>query len=424
MGERKSLRPLLRWLEDQLSHVISAYIGQPQLAFKFVGLEYEDQKLQGDLDKIYLSTGVRTVNEVREARGWDPLDDEAANIPIIETASGPVTLASVSAPITTTLPPSNGAAGTATPPGGAIPEAETGGKPPEQASEGEVVSESKLVDGKPPIRKIKSDKVDGGTYQGTGHTHTTVEGHIHAHEHDDYGWHTHEEHQHEPMSAEQAKEIGLFGKFALARLGKARRPFEFKHVAPHHAKRLNAAVTADEIKAASNAAKAQAMGDAAAAALADLAQQLEDGDITEEEFIAQGGDVLSSAYNDAYELGGGSGEWATEEADKARGYLSDFATAVAAGMTAEAIASRADLYGGRSHTAFEAGKADAAQADATITWHTSDDDKTCDLCASRDGETYTEDTLPGYPGDGEFGDICEGGPNCRCYLTYESGEET
>ncbi len=54
---------------------------------------------------------------------------------------------------------------------------------------------------------------------------------------------------------------------------------------------------------------------------------------------------------------------------------------------------------------------------AEIVWHTEDDP--CDLCASRDGVRYAMQDLPGWPGDGSFGDLCEGGPNCRCSLTYE-----
>jgi hypothetical protein len=56
--------------------------------------------------------------------------------------------------------------------------------------------------------------------------------------------------------------------------------------------------------------------------------------------------------------------------------------------------------------------------DAQCVWHVMSDDP-CSPCAGRDGEVFTADTLPGYPGDGDFGgDLCEGGPNDRCELHW------
>lgn len=61
---------------------------------------------------------------------------------------------------------------------------------------------------------------------------------------------------------------------------------------------------------------------------------------------------------------------------------------------------------------------------AVITWNATLDKDTCDNCADLDGQTFTPQTLPGWPGDGSFGDpvLCEGGPNCRCTLTYSDDE--
>lgn len=47
----------------------------------------------------------------------------------------------------------------------------------------------------------------------------------------------------------------------------------------------------------------------------------------------------------------------------------------------------------------------------------------CPLCIGRDGQEFTFDTLPGYPGDGGFGGpICLGGPNCGCHVDYMEGD--
>lgn len=57
-----------------------------------------------------------------------------------------------------------------------------------------------------------------------------------------------------------------------------------------------------------------------------------------------------------------------------------------------------------------------------IIWHAegegSDSYEPCDLCAERDGETYTMETLPCWPGDGGFGEFCDGASNCNCWLEY------
>ena len=55
---------------------------------------------------------------------------------------------------------------------------------------------------------------------------------------------------------------------------------------------------------------------------------------------------------------------------------------------------------------------------AKITWNVQSDDP-CEQCAGRDGQEYTIQTLPGWPGDGTFGgSLCLGGPNCMCTLEY------
>ena len=59
-----------------------------------------------------------------------------------------------------------------------------------------------------------------------------------------------------------------------------------------------------------------------------------------------------------------------------------------------------------------------AAPEAEAVWHVTASDP-CDPCADRDGQVFTADELPGWPGDGEFGgDLCEGGPNDRCELEW------
>ena len=71
-----------------------------------------------------------------------------------------------------------------------------------------------------------------------------------------------------------------------------------------------------------------------------------------------------------------------------------------------------DMSGGDAPTDF------ATAPPTNIIWHTTGGEGSCDLCAERDGETYTMDTLPCWPGDGGFGEFCDGAGNCNCYLEY------
>lgn len=60
----------------------------------------------------------------------------------------------------------------------------------------------------------------------------------------------------------------------------------------------------------------------------------------------------------------------------------------------------------------------ANPGDWLISWHITAPDA-CRPCKGRDGEVFTVATLPGWPGRGGYGDICEGGSHCRCVLTYQ-----
>lgn len=136
------------------------------------------------------------------------------------------------------------------------------------------------------------------------------------------------------------------------------------------------------------------------------------------------------AYLGAYVLHSanpsGGQTWAQNAAEQQRTALANFASDVQAGrytpdeaaaaIDREAVSARADLYSGPVWTGQQRGAASNWPSGATIKWHAEGDDATCDLCDQRDGQIFTPATLPGFPGEGSFGQICEGGPNCRCWL--------
>ncbi len=120
-------------------------------------------------------------------------------------------------------------------------------------------------------------------------------------------------------------------------------------------------------------------------------------------------------------------------------YLTTLVMSVLGGISSARLNQRVGMYGEVLTGAYENGYGlVATQAingvpanegpgrhRAVITWISEDDDSTCELCEGRNGEMFTTDTLPGWPGDGSFGGpICEGGPLCRCTLSYSDGEST
>jgi hypothetical protein len=93
--------------------------------------------------------------------------------------------------------------------------------------------------------------------------------------------------------------------------------------------------------------------------------------------------------------------------------LASLAALVGTGLVA------ADLIGANNlgaNTDPNAQPDDEAQP-TPIIWRCSSD-HACDLCSARDGQEYSLETLPCWPGDGGFGEFCEGAANCECTLEY------
>lgn len=101
------------------------------------------------------------------------------------------------------------------------------------------------------------------------------------------------------------------------------------------------------------------------------------------------------------------------------GRVGEQATATNYRITVGTLDAQAQQYGNTLTAAYEQGYGDTALTNSDngiITWRCEDDP--CDLCADRCDQDYTQDTLPCWPGDGGFGDFCEGACACRCTLDY------
>ena len=126
--------------------------------------------------------------------------------------------------------------------------------------------------------------------------------------------------------------------------------------------------------------------------------------------------ALDSLYSDEGDIADGSGGGAGIGALMALADMVGGALLLASAIGAD----QTDEFGAQAEE--DTGASDTAPRQAII-WHTNSDNP-CELCAERDGETYTIDTLPCWPGDGGFGEFCDGAANCNCTLEYSDDEDS
>lgn len=161
-------------------------------------------------------------------------------------------------------------------------------------------------------------------------------------------------------------------------------------------------------------------------------------------FVTQAQAVLKNGYQQAWAAGSDDssddyGVDASDEdsdaidakVDKQKDYLAGLFTAIialdVASDVVNSLGSRIDQYADGTQSIYEQGYGQTATDGGydSIDWENSGDDKVCGLCLDNTTNgPYTMDTLPGWPGDGGFGDLCEGAMNDRCVLLYsQSGGE-
>ena len=113
-----------------------------------------------------------------------------------------------------------------------------------------------------------------------------------------------------------------------------------------------------------------------------------------------------------------------QRADRQQGFILGLLhSAMTQGDDAD-FRSRFDLYGQSLVGAYNSAYGQTVQkahGDYEIVWELGDAEH-CAECLARDGHVYTFATLPGWPGDGDFGGpLCLGGPRCACSLSYREG---
>ena len=116
-------------------------------------------------------------------------------------------------------------------------------------------------------------------------------------------------------------------------------------------------------------------------------------------------------------------EAASQATEKTGGWLDALGAALIGGAVSGALFDAwMGSYAASANVLYEQGFGAGAGAQGMVTqatWHATGDEADCDLCDARNGQTWLGDEEHPYPGEGYFGDVCEGGPNCRCELWYE-----
>jgi hypothetical protein len=91
----EGLEPLKLWAKRWIDTVIQDEMGYPDLEFAWAKEDSTSAKEQSEIDNTDLRNGSKTIDQVRDARGDDPLPNGLGAKPLIYTASGAISLESV-----------------------------------------------------------------------------------------------------------------------------------------------------------------------------------------------------------------------------------------------------------------------------------------------------------------------------------------
>jgi hypothetical protein len=93
MALEEGLAPVMLWIKGLADRVIEDDFGCGDLEFVWIDEKATDPLRQAQITDIKLKSGLKTINEARAEAGDDPID--GGDTPLIYTAAGAVTLASV-----------------------------------------------------------------------------------------------------------------------------------------------------------------------------------------------------------------------------------------------------------------------------------------------------------------------------------------
>ena len=450
VNQRKALRPLLKWLKASIfDFILQDVCGQDDMEWMWEGLEEGvDEESQVNLLVQEISFGLRSIDEARVQRGEQPWGLPLTSDPVFATPTGLMAIGAID--------PATGSAAAVQPPlPGAPPAAGTpAGQPaPAPASSGT------------PGESTPAAAPPAGTPASGTPAHQAAQAHETANS------------KPAPSSKGEAlRELDLVRRRLLK--GRGIDGWQTRHLSDEVWGRLTADLRrGDAVESVIGKARQRIAGiahverrDAAtdpiagriAGRLADLATELRSG-LSTPGFVDAATAVLRDGVADGLKAGARHAltdlgipdrivkseedpddpdaydayldQLADQESQQQTPFLTGLAVALlsAIGSDGESTASfggRFGQYGAAAIQAYETGYGTTTLASGSpgqygITWHVTSS-KPCGPCSSRDGVTYTEQTLPGWPGDGGYGGsgLCMGGPNCRCYLSYQDTGNT
>jgi len=419
INHRKATRPLLQWLKTTIfDYMLQNVFGQVDMQWVWDGMEPPaDEKLLAEIDARLINTGMASIDERRVARGLNPWGLPETSTPFVMAAGAPKWLEGAKSAQDAGVELAQQAARNGGMFSGGDEDGDGGG---DQGDEGEGDTGAHRVPDQAPGEEAAKRARARERFAAMRREVEAVNRYVR---------HGRDIQKFRPvhLSPDEmrriASELGEYGRgLAIARA----------------LKRVTDGESADERerrKAARDAAVA-AIAAAVASKLGDLTRQVKQEKISTVSFVDTATDTMQGGYTDAYvtgatdydpdyELDDEDERNIEKRAQAQHPFLQGLAKDVLAGLAAEELNSRLNTYGATMNAAYEEGFAQAvkdAVEDATIIWHATLDESCCEKCGDRDGEEYTFETLPGYPGDGGFGDLCDGGPNCRCTLEYVTTE--
>lgn len=89
-SEEQGLQPYIDWMNDTLNEIIQNQFGFDDIEATTKTREEQDAEKQAAIDQIYVSTGIKTIDEVREQNGDDPFGLPETSQPMIITKTGAV----------------------------------------------------------------------------------------------------------------------------------------------------------------------------------------------------------------------------------------------------------------------------------------------------------------------------------------------
>jgi Phage portal protein len=92
-ADEEGLKPWIAWLTGVMNYLIQRKFGLDGYEMEFSVTRISDELKQRQTDEIDIKSGIRTINEVREDRGYDPRPEPEAGRLGVVTASGFVPLA-------------------------------------------------------------------------------------------------------------------------------------------------------------------------------------------------------------------------------------------------------------------------------------------------------------------------------------------